>query len=290
MRQTSGRVPTIASNAARTGGCRANTGDSKSLPAIRPMSPHPANASRSSATDPAASHALPSFVDPAIGFRASDRDWRREQQHGRDRERWQAQQPLPVSPRQGERRPGQEERHVAAEPGGKLEQLVTGNGIAGKLIDPDQCSRPVARSAAQPRAHRNPLFQTQVHPKPPTGGLEDHAGRAHRQVLFRRADVGARYLDGDFVSVAQLHLEPIRQFHAAEQCLQPVESVVLPREHPQEKIDLGVALEGNGGHRDGGTGGGEGGVGAFRRRSPRPIPVRASDQRPRSVIGTKVVT
>ncbi len=55
-------------------GTRSNTGDSKSLPAIRPMSPQRESASRSSATAPRRPADLPRRVHPAVRLGGADAD------------------------------------------------------------------------------------------------------------------------------------------------------------------------------------------------------------------------
>src|SRR2546422_7867361 len=70
-------------------------------------------------------------------------------------------QPLAPAPRERRRRAAREERDIGAEPGGEVEQLVAGGGVAGGRGHPLQRRPPAARSPPPTRPHPDPLGQLQ---------------------------------------------------------------------------------------------------------------------------------
>ena len=184
---TSGRPAAGCRPAPRTppgsGGWRANTTDSKSLPAIRPMSPQVESASRSSTTAPrrppdarpSSTQAYASAVEIETGGVSSSAG-----AEGRGGSRSNR---SPCAQAERERRTREKERNVAAELGRELQQLVAGNGIAGEPVHREQRGRRVARAAAQTRAHRNPLGRAEVHGEAVSGRRKHRGRRANREVV-----------------------------------------------------------------------------------------------------------
>ena len=74
--------------------------------------------------------------------------------------------------------------------------------------------------------------------------------------------------------------ELISQVDEAEERLQTVKAVLLPRQHSKKQIEFGERSDADGG----------GHTPSLRRRSRKAIGVRASEMSPSTVIGTKVTT
>ncbi len=163
------------------------------------MSPHLRSASRSSgeSAPPVLGAAL---VDPAVRLSRGHPVGGHQEQGRGGRERWEAEHPLSVAPGEREPRLAQEERHIASEAGGKLEELVPGDGVRRQPIGQDQRGRRIARPATESCLHRNALLERQVHGKLPAGGVQHHLRRPHRQVVRRRPDVRSPHLDAHGVA------------------------------------------------------------------------------------------
>ena len=99
----------------RSSGAGRRRADSKSLPAIRAMSPQP-RARRGRAPSAPRRLASRGLIDPAVGFRGRDPHGRHEQQGRRGGKRRQPEQPLAVAPAEGQRalRSGRKERRCRA--------------------------------------------------------------------------------------------------------------------------------------------------------------------------------
>src|SRR6187397_1489880 len=104
-----------------------------------------------------------------------------------------------MGPGQGERRATEKKRHVAAQLRGELEQLVPWNRVTRQTIDSDQRRRSVAGASSETRAGRNALGEGEMHSEAFADGAEHGGCASHREVLRRRADVGAFHPDGDLV-------------------------------------------------------------------------------------------
>ena len=125
------------------------------------------------------------------------------------------------------------------------------------------------------------LVEGEVHAEPVAGGVEhQRRGRAPRDSCSGGPTSAPSTSIVTPSSLAPLRLQRVRQVHQAEQRLHAVIAVGLPREHPQEEVDLGV----------GGDARPRGGHARMPRRSLRATGVRASDQAPSRMIGRKVVT
>src|SRR5690242_16223600 len=69
------------------------------------------------------------FIPPRVRVRRSDLDRRHGDQGGLSRRSWEAELPLAAAPRDGERCAARKERDVRSETSGKVEQLMTRDGV-----------------------------------------------------------------------------------------------------------------------------------------------------------------
>jgi hypothetical protein len=136
----------------------------------------------------AAEHVVrPALIQLGVGLGRVDAEWRDHQQRRGSSGRGQAEQAFAATPGERQRHAGGTERHVTAELGRKLQDLVPGNRVAGEGVHRMQCRRTVTRAAAQSGRYRDALGEPDAHAKPSTGCLQDGLSRPHRQVLVRGA-------------------------------------------------------------------------------------------------------
>ena len=161
-----------------------------------------------------------------------------------------------------------------------LNQLVARDRVTSETVGGVQSRRRVARATTQAGANRDPLGKREVDRETVADRFQGCARGSDGEVLLRRPDVGTGDFDRNSAPLAPFRPKRVRQTHEAQQGLDTVKAVLLPREHPQEEIDFGQGRQGDAGGRH---------VGPLRNRL-NPPGVRVSDQRPSSVIGTSVVT
>ena len=114
------------------------------------------------------------------------------------------------------------------------------------LVDRDECGRGIARSAAETaRIGLASEHQWTPNRRPVASSTICAAARTARFVL-RRPHVLARHLDGISRPSAPLRPQRVGQAHEAEQRLDAVVAVRLSRQHPEEQVQLGVRLDGDG--------------------------------------------
>jgi hypothetical protein len=154
------------------------------------------------------------------------------------RQRRKPDHPLAPIPGECQRRTGHEECHVAAELGSELKELVSGHHVAGEGIHGMQRSGGIARSSAQAGAGGNPFFQVEVDGKTLTRGLEHSTRRPHREVVGCRSNIGSSNFDRYSMSCSPLGPDRVGKADEAQQSLQPVIPIDVPREHPKEQVDL----------------------------------------------------
>ena len=221
----------------------AKTGDSKSLPAMRPMSPQRDKASRSSATAPrrpadcraASTQPYASAVATPIGGVT-----RSTGAAGNGR---QPKQALSAAPAERERRAGQEERHVAAEARGELEQLVARHGAVGQLVHGDAARRP-HRSSRRPARRARECAWSSVRCTPnrrPVASSTMLAARTARLCSGGPTSAPSTSMR-DLAGLPPLRPQRVGEAHQAEQRLDAVIAVGLAREHAEEQVQLGVRL------------------------------------------------
>jgi len=78
-----------------------------------------------------------------------------------------------------------------------VEQLVARHGIPGESVDRVQRGGGVARAAAQPGAHGDPLGELDSHAEAVARGVEHGPRRPHGQILLHRTEVGTIHLQGN---------------------------------------------------------------------------------------------
>ena len=179
-----------------------------------------------------------------------------------------------------ERSSGAEERNIAAEAGGQLQQLVARYGVTCQPIRGMECRGGIAGPTAETGSNRNALGEREVDREPVSDRLEHSRGGLHRQILLRGSQVRARHLDCHPTTVPALGPQRVGQAYQTEEGLHAVKAVFLPGEDAQEEVHLGQRREG---HRLIGHDG-------LRRRDLKPPGIRASDHSPSRVMGKKDVT
>src|SRR3989442_274522 len=85
------------------------------------------------------------------------------------------------------------EPHIGSEPGGEVEQLVTGDRVGRERVDRVQRGCRVARSTAQTGLHGDPLGQLDGDAELVPDRFQDGAGGTHREILLRRPEVGSMH-------------------------------------------------------------------------------------------------
>ncbi len=110
-----------------------------------------------------------------------------------------------------------------------------------------------------------------------TRGLHHHPRGSNREILIGGSGLPAGDVDRDSAGTP-FDGEAVGKTDPAEEGLEAVEAVRLPGEYPEEEVELGRGVEG------------EGVTHAARTpASLSPKPVRATDQSPSAVIGMNVV-
>ena len=156
---------------------------------------------------------------------------------------------------------------------------MAGHGAAREGVDGMERGGCVARAAAQSGPDRNALGQRQMHREALTRGLQHQGRRSHRQVLLRWPHVGTFHLDRDPPPIPLFRPERVRQAHEAKERLEAVIAVALAGQHAEEQVELGRCGDGDHGPAHGCW---------VVRRSLSATGVRASDQAPSRMMGTKV--
>ncbi|MDF3053939.1 MAG: hypothetical protein K0S19_2044 [Geminicoccaceae bacterium] len=108
----------------------------------------------------------------------------------------------------------------------------------------------------------------------------EHRGRSpHRKVFLGRPHVSTRQIDRDATPFTPFRHDRVGQADETEQGFDAVISILLPSQDPQKEIDLGRSGDRYRRWRHAGS----------LRKIWNPSGVRAMDQRPNIVIGTKEV-
>ena len=153
-------------------------------------------------------------------------------------------QPLAATPTERQRRAGHEERHVAPQARGELEQLVARHGVTGQPVHRD-AARPRHRSIRRRDRPARECAWSRARWTPNRCPVASSTIAAARTARFSSGgpDVRAVDLDGDPARLPPLRAQRVGQAHEAEQRLDAVVAIGLSREHAQEQVELGVRLE-----------------------------------------------
>jgi hypothetical protein len=222
-------------------------------------------------------HLVPPRVRIRRGHAGAGYDQRRQGGQGRE-----AVEPLAPPPRQRCRGAAREERDVGAQARGEVQQLVAWHGTTGESVRRMQRGGGVARPAAQPGAHGDPLGQREMNTEAAARRTEHGVGGAHRQVVGRGTEVGPVHRECHTGGRAR-DFDGIGEIEQREGGLDLVVAARLAGQHPQEQVDLGVRRDVHAVWR------GHASVAGRARSSRRPMCARDSATRPSTVIGTKVV-